>query len=313
MILCIKNGVEHISNVSHFVKQSGENEFIIVDDFSDIKTKDSLGRIDPSIKLIHAEKDIPGKKNALTTGIKHAKHENLILSDIDCVPSSPKWAQIMSSKLQKSCEIVIGYGAYRKSKGFLNKFVRFETIMTAIQMMSYAKAGIRYMGVGRNLAYTKSLFDRIGGLRSHQHIASGDDDLFIKEAAHSKNTDISLDKESFTLSEPVSSWKSFFNQKTRHITTSTNYKMIHKILLALYAAAYIGFYVCAACILTSGHFVYALEGYLLFIFVSMIIFGLLSVKFEERDLLTWYPVLDFVFFIYLVILAPFLFFRKKTW
>ena len=55
--------------------------------------------------------------------------------------------------------IVIGYGAYSKiNNSFLNKLIRFETLVTAVQYFSFAKVGIPFMGVGRNLAYHRDEF-----------------------------------------------------------------------------------------------------------------------------------------------------------
>ena len=58
-------------------------------------------------------------------------------------------------KIQKSywdMELII------KKAGMLNKLIRFETFHTALQYLSYALAGIPYMGVGRNLSYKKDYF-----------------------------------------------------------------------------------------------------------------------------------------------------------
>ncbi|HBK82800.1 MAG TPA: glycosyl transferase family 2, partial [Flavobacterium sp.] len=69
---------------------------------------------------------------------------------------------------------------YEKIKNsFLNKIIRFETVLTAIQYFSWAKVGKPYMGVGRNLAYKKSVFFDNRGFMNHMKIKSGDDDLFI--------------------------------------------------------------------------------------------------------------------------------------
>jgi hypothetical protein len=36
--------------------------------------------------------------------------------------------------------------------------IRFETVLTAVQYFSWAKSGLPYMGVGRNLAYKEEFF-----------------------------------------------------------------------------------------------------------------------------------------------------------
>ena len=57
-----------------------------------------------------------------------------------------------------SVEIVLGYGGFHKRPGILNKLIRFDTFHNALQYLSYALAGIPYMGVGRNLSYKRALF-----------------------------------------------------------------------------------------------------------------------------------------------------------
>jgi hypothetical protein len=60
--------------------------------------------------------------------------------------------------------IVLGYGGYEKiANSFLNKLIRFETLLTAMQYF-WAKVGHPYMGVGRNLTYKKEEFFNVNGL-----------------------------------------------------------------------------------------------------------------------------------------------------
>jgi biofilm PGA synthesis N-glycosyltransferase PgaC len=57
-----------------------------------------------------------------------------------------------------------------------------------MQYLGMAIRGIPYMGVGRNLAYRKDLFFRKKGFGAHNHIISGDDDLFVNANASGANT-----------------------------------------------------------------------------------------------------------------------------
>jgi glycosyltransferase involved in cell wall biosynthesis len=185
---------------------------------------------------------IPGKKFPLSVGIKTAKYEIVLLTDADCVPATEYWMEKMQAAYKEGTEIVLGYGAYFKKKGLLNKIIRWETFHTALQYFSYALAGIPYMGVGRNLSYKKELFFRHKGFSAHNNIPSGDDDLFINMAANKTNTKINIDKESFTLSEPVNTWGQWCRQKNRHYSTGKYYKPLHKILLSAYSVTHFLFY-----------------------------------------------------------------------
>jgi len=151
------------------------------------------------------------------------------------VPASEHWIQKMQEAYRDNIEIVLGYGAYQKRPGFLNKLIRFETFHTALQYFSYALAGLPYMGVGRNLSYKKEVFIRNKGFASINHIPSGDDDLFINKVANKNNTTIVIDPDAFTLSEPKRNFKEWMRQKYRHYSASKFYKFKHKILLGLYS------------------------------------------------------------------------------
>ena len=162
-------------------------EIVLVNDQSTDNTKFIFKQWEnhPKIKLVDIGEDIKkglGKKFALTLGIKAAKYDYLLLTDADCYPRDKDWISSMAQHFSNKT-IVLGYGAYEKHKGLLNKLVRFDTFQVAMQYFSYALIGKTYMGVGRNLAYKKSLFFDNKGFATHLHLPSGDDDLFIKEVA----------------------------------------------------------------------------------------------------------------------------------
>ena len=55
-----------------------------------------------------------------------------------------------------------------RTKGFLNKYIRYDTVFIAMQYLGMAIRGIPYMGVGRNLAYRKDEFFKNKGFGSSQ-------------------------------------------------------------------------------------------------------------------------------------------------
>ena len=206
-------------------------------------------------------------------------------------------------------QIILGYGAYEKIKGsFLNKLIRYETLLTAIQYFSYAQVGIPYMGVGRNLAYKKELYEEVGGFKKHIHVKSGDDDLLINEIANKTNTAISFHKNSYTVSPPKESFKSWLHQKRRHVTTAQFYKWHHQLLLGLYFLHKYLFWVLFVALSltpmsTKQSYIFAIAGLSKFIF-EWISLGLSAKKLNEKDLIWTAPLLDgflvfFQFFIFI--------------
>lgn len=223
-------------------------EVIVVNHASDDETKiylDDLGRREPKLKPVHIDRDLnffSGKKFPLSIGIKSAKNEILLLTDADCVPQGKNWIRSVVENYGADTEIVIGFGPYMKQKGFLNLIVRYDTFMIAMQYLSFALSGMPYMGVGRNLSYKRSTFFRNKGFTSHYKIASGDDDLFINQAANKSNTRIALNPESFMYSPAKQNFSTWFRQKQRHLSTGTQYKSKFKFLLGMFGITQFLFY-----------------------------------------------------------------------
>jgi glycosyltransferase involved in cell wall biosynthesis len=266
------------------------------------------------VELTHEAKLISGKKYPLSIGIREAKHEVLLLTDADCVPASEYWIQKMQDAYSENTEIVLGYGAYHKTSGVLNKLIRFETFHTALQYLSYALAGFPYMGVGRNLSYKKNIFLRNKGFSSINHIPSGDDDLFINKVATKKNTAIVIDPEATTRSIPKTTWKGWLKQKSRHYTTAKYYRPKHKFLLGLYFVTQFIFYPLFIAALLLFDWRLALGLFTIRLFVQGFIFYKAMKKLDEKDLWPWFFFLDLWMFLYYIIFAPALW-RKpdKRW
>ena len=249
IIICAKNEFLNLKNKLPFVlKQNySKYEVIVVNDQSNDETANLLKEFEKqyqNLVVVTIEKHINnhnGKKLALTLGIKSAKHEHLLLTDADCIPKSKNWATKMCSNFN-SVDIVLGYGAYEKKKGLLNQLIRFDTFNVAQQYLSYALAGHTYMGVGRNMAYRKSLFFENKGFANHLHIPSGDDDLFIQEIANKCNVGIEISEQAHTTSSVTKIWREWVYQKRRHITTAPLYKIKFKILLTIYPYAQLIFW-----------------------------------------------------------------------
>jgi glycosyltransferase involved in cell wall biosynthesis len=256
------------------------------------------------IALTEKAKFVPGKKFPLSMGIKASKYEVLLLTDADCIPASARWMEKMQQSFNDEVQIVLGYGAYKKRKGLLNKLIRFETVHTAMQYLSYALAGKPYMGVGRNLAYRKELFYQHKGFAAHNKIPGGDDDLFINAAATRTNTAVVTDPDTFTYSSPKKTWGDWFRQKKRHYSTGRFYKPAHKILLGLYAFTQLFFYplTIITAIFYDWKYAAAIFGIRL---VSLFIvwFRVLN-RLHEKDLKPFVFLFDIWLLFYLLIFTP---------
>src|SRR5690606_3329279 len=252
VIVCAKNEAENLKRfIPKILEQNYPNfELILINDAStdgSLEIMEEFQQNDIRVKIVNVQNNEAfwgKKKYALTLGIKKARNPYLLFTDADCTPESDLWIENMSAHFQPNKSIILGYGGYIKQKmSLLNKLIRYETLFTAIQYFSYARLGSPYMGVGRNLAYTSHEFFAQNGFASHLHIRSGDDDLFVNQAATRENTALCFEGSSFTRSIPDSSFKNWIEQKRRHVSTAVLYKTEHKILLGTFFVSQFLFWV----------------------------------------------------------------------
>lgn len=250
----------------------------------------------PHLKVVDIPADrnfFTGKKFPLSIGIKSARYERVLLTDADCRPAGNQWIRSMTSAFRDKKEIVLGYGAYEKRPGFLNQLIRFDSATVAIQYLSYALSGIPYMGVGRNLAYLKTLFYRNNGFISHYRIRSGDDDLFINRVASKSNTTVMLNPASFTFSDPKGTFGKWVTQKKRHFSTSAYYRPVHKFLLGCWSVTLILFWTSLGILLSLRFaWIFVLGGLLLMLASRYVVFGRWLVRLQEKDLVWMAPFLE---------------------
>ncbi|TJY37322.1 glycosyltransferase [Pontimicrobium aquaticum] len=301
VLVCAKNEAKNLKEFIPLILDQDYPSFelVLINDCSNDETlavMKSFQATNNNIKIVDVkpiEAFWGNKKYALTLGIKASSNNFLLFTDADCKPLSKNWIKEMSSHFTNKKRIVLGYGAYRKGKGFLNKLIRFETLLTAIQCFSYAKIGMPYMAVGRNLAYRKETFFEARGFMNHMNVRSGDDDLFVNQIADATNTTICISKDSFTESIPKHSLSEWITQKKRHVSTAKYYKLKHKLILGLFYVSQILFWILSLILLMALFNWKIVLGLILVRFiVQYIIIGMSAKKLNEKDLLIFLPVVE---------------------
>jgi glycosyltransferase involved in cell wall biosynthesis len=303
VIICAKNEAENLKRfIPTLIAQDyPEFEIVLINDASSdatLEVMEAFAAAHANIKIVDVksvETFWGNKKYALTLGIKAATHDTLVFTDADCQPASNSWIKAMVAPINTDTTIVLGYGAYDTIKGsFLNKLIRFETVTTAMSYLGMAKIGAPYMGVGRNLAYTKATFFKTNGFVKHMKVRSGDDDLFINEAATASNTALCISKNSRTLSIPKTSFATWFKQKRRHISTAKYYKLKHKIVLALFYITNVLFLSLSITLLSLWYKPLYVIGLIVLRFgIQLTTYSKVTTKLHEKGLMPLLPVLEF--------------------
>lgn len=321
VIISARNEAKNLRDFLPLVLQQNYPDFEVVvindcsSDSSDmvlLELKESY----PNLKVVtiteHARFKT-GKKFALTLGIKAAKNECLLFTDADCEPASPDWITRMAANFTGGAQIVLGYSPYKPTKNFLNSFIRFETLKTGINYLSAALNGDPYMGIGRNLAYTKSLFFGSKGFAAHMHVLSGDDDLFVNQNATPHNTVIEIHPDAFTYTSAKTTLSSWFRQKKRHFGVGKIYKAKHKNMLSLDAVSGFLFYILlTSCLVFNFEPLLALGLFMFRLIFQIIIYRKPFNRLGGKYLLWFLPIFDMVYYVYLNIFGLIGTFIKTT-
>lgn len=320
VVICARNEAANLQQyLPNILTQNYPNfEVIVIDDASQDATWEVLKNFEQqysqNLKVFRIENKLSsGKKGALTFGIKQAKNDWLLLTDADCTPLSNQWILgMMQGRTDAKTQIVLGYAPYRAEKSLLNDFIRFETVWTAIQYLSFALVGEPYMGVGRNVLYMRNLFFEAGGFEQHRDLASGDDDLFINQVATPHNTSITLAPKTFMVSAAKNTLKTYIRQKKRHLSAGVRYRLKHQIMLGLVANTHFLVYILGFLLIALNYstiFVIPFLG--IKIGLTWVIYGKIVKKLQEKTLFYKILPLDLAFLLFYALLVPLLLLSNK--
>lgn len=253
-------------------------EVIIVDDNSSDETfsllKDKCREID-NIKIIKAEnKELPGKKGALSIGIEYAKNDFIVTTDADCIVPV-NWLKYLDLYAGNNKSIVIGNVLFRNVATFSQKYFDFELLRNRFLSFALAKLGLPYTAAGGNFCYPKELLRNIGGYEKISQTLSGDDDLLLQKGkALGCNITVMDNLEATVYTDPPSDLKSYLIQKQRHLSASNYYSFLDKSILTLWHSVNL--------LALLSIFFSAFYGGFIIVFLTKITFDLITITFTSK-------------------------------
>ncbi|SEA27387.1 glycosyltransferase [Psychroflexus halocasei] len=316
IIVCAHNEAFNLNkNLNSLLNQKGVSfEVIVVNDHSTDATFSVLKNFQEKnslLKCIHLNSKQKSKRKALTAGVKAATYENILVTDADCQPANENWASLFLSKTTQEKQMILGVSPYYLEKTYVNQLIQIETFQTAIQFLSFAKNRIAYMGLGRNMAFTKDIFQKYSQYEVDKKMTSGDDDMFVQRVPQ-QYIDILTSPESFTFSQGKQNLKSWWRQKRRHYTTAPSYKLKDQILLSINGLSLLVFWLASTFLISYSLKVLWIIA--IFIIIKSFVFKK-HLKLNNQQEIKWYwPLLDLnlVIFQTLIILQN-LFYKPKFW
>ena len=214
-------------------------EIIVIDDHSTDKTAEIVAQF-AGVKLLQLKEDTINsyKKKAIETGIAAASGELIITTDADCIPTRSWLQTIISFKEKTNAGFIVAPVVFECTNEPVQIFQALDfMVLQGITGASVTKK-LLSMCNGANLAYEKTLFYQVQGFDGIDHIASGDDMLLMHKIARKFPDRVYYlkSKDAIVNTQPMLTWKDFFNQRIRWASKATHYddKRIFGVLLLVY-------------------------------------------------------------------------------
>ena len=246
-------------------------------------------------------KYISHKKLGVTMGIKASRHEWLVFTEANCLPTSNQWLRKLASNFTDTTDIVLGYSNYEKTSGWFNRKITFDTLLHSMRYLGMAINGHPYMGCGRNLAYRKSLYYNQKGFTNHLNLQRGEDDLCINQTTNGQNTRVEASPERgmrITTPHYPKSWK---EEKLSHVTTSRHFKGWARHLMGLETCSRLLFLACILACIASGILMqdWIMVGiasllWILRFILQVVVFRKTSIALNERKFIFTLPLFDWM-------------------
>jgi poly-beta-1,6-N-acetyl-D-glucosamine synthase len=214
-------------------------EIIVIDDHSTDSTADIVSHF-AGVRLISLKDDAINsyKKKAIETGIAASTGELIVTTDADCIPGNHWLATIAAFKEKTNAAFVAAPVRFFSDSSLLQTFQAMDFMV--LQGITGAAVYRKHLSMsnGANLAYERKVFDEVGGFRDIDHIASGDDMLLMHKIAkqYPQRVHYLRSTEAIVSTQPMTTWKAFFNQRIRWASKATQYNdaRIFPVLLLVY-------------------------------------------------------------------------------
>lgn len=218
-------------------------EIILVDDFSSdaseriyIKWRMENGLIETTL-LENLRLSNSPKKDAISRAIPIIKHEWIVTTDADCIVNK-NWLLTLDNFIQKSIEppeMIVGAVIYKTKNNWFHHFQQMDLLSLQGTTIGSFGIGKPFMCNGANFAYTKKLFNQIGGFSGNTKIASGDDVFLLQKALKSNPNKVQYLKntDAIVKTKPENDLFELFMQRVRWASKTSSYDAIYSKTLAV--------------------------------------------------------------------------------
>lgn len=314
---------------------AGLFEVIVVDDHSEDATaarvqefseKFPFIRLFPLARLTNGAALNAYKKKAIEAGIQQSRGELIVTTDADCT-AGPQWLSTIAAvyrEKQAACLVMpVGIRLTGSGSNMLERFQALDVMTLQGITGASVSSGFHGMCNGANFAYTRKVFDEVGGFRDIDHIASGDDMLLLHKISALYPGEVHYIKSPAVIvtTNPEKNIRDFLQQRIRWAGKSAQYrdKSILPVLLLVYVfnLMLLAGLILACISLFQGSAVLAPAVIVSILLMKCIteLFFLFPVAgfFGQPGLLPWFPLMQLPHIIYTVMAGFLGFFGRYEW
>lgn len=249
IIIPVRNEQDNIHNLLNDLNKQiypyKNFEVIIANDGSTDETENivlsfqAVAQYDLKLLNILNENGASPKKRAIQKSIEISSGELLITTDGDCRVSENWLSSIEVIYIEKQAKLISSPVTFLDEKTFWNTFqiIEFASLIGSGACSMYLKKP--NMCNGANIAYTREVFEEVGGFAGNEHLASGDDEFLMHKIAkiYPEKVVFNIDNNSIVFTKSQPDFSHFYQQRKRWASKWRHYKDWKVIALAIFIFA----------------------------------------------------------------------------
>lgn len=303
VIVYARNQAEDVKRLlPNLVNQNYHDyELVLVDNASSDETLDifkEYAQMFSNIRLCRVENNEAfwnNKKYAHTLAIKASKNEYLLFIDAEQNIDNEFWIISMASNFTFNKTIILGPSMYKKAKGFFNKIIRYDSVFSQLHSFSWVNYGAPFSYFSKNLGYKKEEFYKVNGFITHMNNRLGEHEFFINEASLSKNTTYTISKNAFVYLEPITKLNEWQSKKNEDEMVLSKLNNGTRFKVRFFNASQFLFFLLAIALLSLQIEWIITTIIICFRYViSWVVVGKSLGKFQQKDLIWMFPILEFL-------------------
>jgi glycosyltransferase involved in cell wall biosynthesis len=237
LIVCVRNEQDNLDSFFESLSTINypELKVIFVDDFSEDNTFEIINKKikDLPFEACVIKNTIPGKKQALTEGVKQSCGNLIVTTDIDCIIKTNN-IYGLSGNLAKGYDLVCGPVLIKPDGSLFSRMQFYDQLALSASSAGMGNAGLPFMCSAANMGFNKNIFTVTEPYKNNLHLNTGDD-LFLLEAAIRNNIKLCwlYDEDSIIYTKPQHTPDNFIKQRMRWAQKASLYQNKTAIFVSL--------------------------------------------------------------------------------